>query len=179
MSAGFDVQALCGQLDRREISRREFIEACTRLIAETIGCTRAGIWLFSDAEFGPILRCLGVYDRNRARVTYVPDERRAVVDAYFDVLERTGHVLAADVYTHPVTARLFDPASNVNDVRSLMAAAFAINGRLFGAFTCSQAHRTMEWTQAQLAMLKRIGGRASLALGGATQTREATLPMPL
>ena len=63
------------------------------MIAAAIGCSRAGIWLFEDAAEGRLLRCLGIYDRNKDRMTIVPDETSRQVGAYFEALEQTGHIL--------------------------------------------------------------------------------------
>jgi GAF domain-containing protein len=174
-----DVQALCGRFDRREIAYGHFIEECARMIAAAIGCSRAGIWLFEDAAEGALLRCLGIYDRNKDRMTIVPDETSGQVGAYFEALEQTGHVLAAETYSHPATSGFFSEQLSVNGVRSLMASSFSINGRLFGAFTCTQVEWATNWTPLQLAKLKRIGSRISLALANATRTSQPTLPMPL
>ena len=174
-----DIQALCGQFDRREIAYGRFIEQCTRLIATAIGCSRAGIWLFEDAAEGRLLRCLGIYDRHTDRVTLVPDETSRQVGAYFAALEQAGHVLAVEARSHPATAGFFGEKLSANGVHSLMASAFSINGCLFGAFTCTEVERTMNWTPAQLALLKRIGARVSLALASATRIGSPTLPAPL
>ena len=179
MANPVDVQDLCGQFDRREICFARFIEDCTRMIASSIGCSRAGVWLFDEADDGRILRCLGIYDRAQNRMTLVPDESTREVRPYFDALEQAGHILAVDAQTHPATAAMFAQARNAHDVRSLMAATFSVNGRLFGAFTCTQVGETVNWSAAQLATLKRIGTRVSLALAGATRTSQPTLPMPL
>jgi GAF domain-containing protein len=170
--------ALCGDFDRRELSHARFMEECTRLIAGVIGCSRVGIWLFEDVTDGRVLRCLSFYDGAKDRMTRVPDETSVQVGAYFEALEQVGHVLANDARTHPATAGFFSDKVSVNGVRSLMAASFSVNGRLFGAFTCTQTTIT-EWSPTQLATLKRMGARVSLALADAARTSQATLPMPL
>lgn len=170
--------ALCGQFDRREINYTRFMEECTRLIAKVIGCTRVGIWLFEDMIEGRALRCLSFYDGTRDRMTSLPDETSLQVGAYFEALEQVGHVLASDARTHPATAGFFSDKVGANGVRSLMAASFSVNGCLFGAFTCTQTAVT-EWSPTQLATLKRMGARVSLALANASRTNQATLPMPL
>ena len=149
------------------------------MIAAAIGCSRAGIWLFEDAAEGRLLRCLGIYDRNKDRVTIVPDETSRQVGAYFEALEETGHILANETCSHPATAGFFSEQLSVNGVRSLMASSFSINGCLFGAFTCTQVERPTNWTPLQLVKLKRIGARVSLALANAMRTSQPTLPMPL
>ncbi len=172
------LQALCSDFDRRELSHARFMEECTRLIAAEIGCSRVGIWLFEDVTDGRALRCLSFYDGAKDRMTRVPDETSGQVGAYFEALEQVGHVLANDARNHPATAGFFSDRVGVNSVRSLMAASFSVNGCLFGAFTCTQTKVT-EWSPAQLADLKRMGARVSLALANASRTSQPTLPMPL
>lgn len=173
------VQFLCGQLDRREMTRPEFVEACSRLISASIGCTRAGIWLVDEAGDASLLRCLGIYDSSKDRMTLAPSESSEQVSPYLHALRTTGHVLADDARFHPATAGFFADKLGENGVRSLMASAFSLNGELFGAFTCTQIGTPIHWTPVQLRTLKRIGSRVSLALAGATATSLSTMPMPL
>ena len=172
------LQALCGDFDRREVSSAHFMEECTRLIAAVIGCKRVGIWLFEDVPDGRALRCLSFYDGASDRMTGMLDENSVQVGAYFEALEQVGHVLANDARTHPATAGFFSDKISANGVRSLMAASFSVNGCLFGAFTCTQPQVTV-WSPVQLANLKRMGARVSLALANAARTSQSTLPMPL
>ncbi|MBC8056387.1 MAG: GAF domain-containing protein [Rhizobiales bacterium] len=173
------VQSLCGQLDRRELTQPQFVEACSRLISASIGCGRAGIWLVDEVGGASVLRCLGLYDRAKNRMTMAPNESGEWVGSYMNALRTTGHVLADDAMLHPATAGLFADKLGERGVRSLLASAFSLNGELFGAFTCTQLGETCHWTSAQLALLKRIGARVSLALAGASATSSLTLPMAL
>lgn len=180
MPHNFVIQALCGQIDRGEIGTQEFVQRCTRHVAREIGCSRAGIWLFVETAEGRVLQCIGMYDATRDRSVVVPDEGGPQVGAYFDALANDGHVIAVDARTHPATAGFFDAKLSGNDVHSLMAASFGVNGRLFGAYTCTQVGSPMHWTPRQLSLLKEIGARSSLALSGATAaTLSSTLPIPL
>ena len=174
-----EVQALCGQLDRRELTRPQFVEACSRLISASIGCSRAGIWLVDEVGDVSLLRCLGIYDASKDRMALAPSESSGRVGPYLQALRTTGHVLADDARFHPATAGLLADKHGENGVHSLMASAFSINGELFGAFTCTQIGAPRHWTSAQLAMLKRIGSRVSLALAGASATSLPTMPMAL
>jgi hypothetical protein len=39
-----------------------------------------------------------------------------------------------------------------------------VNGKLYGAFTCTQVGDQIEWARPQLNVLRQIGSRVSLAL---------------
>lgn len=177
-----EVQRLCADFDHREIRRPEFLDRCTRLVASTIGCSRAGVWVFQGEAPALRLHCLAMYDATRDRMTQVPDEEGPPVADYFLALQQTGHVIATDARAHFATAGFFEKWLNTNNVKSLLAAAFSINGRLYGAFTCTQVGSEMEWDRQQLASLRLIGSRVSLALANAerapTDTQPALLSRP-
>lgn len=173
------VQRLCADFEHREIDREEFLERCVRLVAATIGCSRAGVWVFLSAERERRMHCLAMYDGIRDCMTRVPDEQGPPVADYFLALEQTGHVIAADAAEHFATSGFFSKWLQGNNVKSLLAAAFSVNGRLYGALTCTQVGVTMEWNLKQLGALRTIGTRTSLALAnadrGATDSRPALL----
>lgn len=171
MSHNPKLQDLCGELDRGEISRDDFVQRCTRHVAAEIGCSRAGVWLFVDTDARRELHCIGMFDANANRWVDVPDYSGPEVQDYFNALASDGHVVAVDVRTHPATAGFFDAKLRVNNVQSLLAVSFGVNGKLLGAFTCTEVGRPMEWSKRQLASLKAIGARTSLALSGATRSR--------
>ena len=173
------MQAICARLERREIDTPAFIEHCTRHVAASIQCSRAGIWIFLDSAEGQRLRCLGLFDADMGRMTQVADETGDSVHRYFEALRRDGHVVANDAQTHPATAGFFNKSLRSLRVCSLMTACFSVNGELFGAFTCTQVERPVTWSSAQLSMLKRIGARASLALVNGTRSGNESLPAPL
>ena len=172
---GFVLEArtLAEQLTDGAINVRTFLEGCTRLTTASIGCSRAGIWLFVQTSEGRVLRCLALYDAIADRMTCVPDERRDV-QPYFDALEHDGFVNASDATLHPATAGLLGQRLRSNGVRSLLAASCAVNGQLYGAFTCTQIGEVKEWTGRQLTMLRQIGAPASLALYRASRHSPTT-----
>jgi len=68
-----DIQEICGRLDRGEIDRDQFFEQLTRAVADLIGCTRAGVWIFLDTAEGRALRCMAMYDRRVDRIVGASD----------------------------------------------------------------------------------------------------------
>jgi len=120
--------------------------------------------VFRDTERGRTLHCLAMFDSNANRMTFVDDEAGPHVLTYFQTLDQVGYVMAADAQTHFATAGFFNDRFKPNGVCSMMAASFSVNGRLFGAFTCTQVNSRIEWNRSQLQALRHIGHRASLAL---------------
>jgi len=171
-----EVQRLCADFDHHEIKRAAFLARCTRLVAATIGCSRAGVWVFEGERPALRLHCLAMYDAARDRIVQVPDEEGPSVADYFLALERTGHVIATDACAHFATAGFFATGLAGNNVKSLLAAAFSVNGRLYGTFTCTQVDREMEWSRQQLGALRMIGSRVSIALANADRTPTDTQP---
>lgn len=167
---------MCADFDHHEIKRAELLDRCTRLVASTIGCSRAGIWVFQGERPALRLHCLAMYDAPRDRMTHVPDEEGPAVAEYFLALEQTGHVIATDACMHFATAAFFERRLQTNQVKSLLAAAFSVNGKLYGAFTCTQVLREREWSRQELASLRLIGARVSLALANADRTPTDTQP---
>jgi GAF domain-containing protein len=182
MDLPMEIQRLCGDFENRVIRRPEFLEQGARLVARAVGCSRAGIWIFQGEKPALRMHCLAMFDGVREQMTEVPDEEGPSVSDYFLALEQTGQVVAADARVHFATAGFFEQWLEANGVKSLLAAAFSVNGKLYGAFTCAQVGSQMEWSRSQLALLRQIGSRLSLALANAdrapTETQPALLSAP-
>jgi GAF domain-containing protein len=159
-----EIQRICAAMENEEIGRASFLECLCRLVAAEIGCSRVGIWVFRESSSGRILHCLALYDQSKNCMTSVPDVSGEEVVAYFQTLERVGYVMATDARIHFATEGMFAAHLAPNGVHSMMASAFSVNGKLYGAFTCTQVGRQMEWERRQLNALRQIGSRASLAL---------------
>ena len=180
MNPQAETQRLCAALENDDIHLTTFLECITRLVAVEVGCSRAGVWVFRDTAAGRTLRCLALHDRSTGGMTTVPDEAGTQVTGYFRELEQIGYLMATDVRNHPATAGLFAARLAPTGIQSMMAASFAVNGKLFGAFTCTHVGSRMEWTRAQLNVLRQIGSRASLALAvHATRVAMDTRPAEL
>lgn len=171
-----ELQHLCSELENREIKRSVFLTRCVRLVASELACSRAGIWMFEGGNDGRRLTCLAMFDRTRERLMKVPAESGPQVATYFAALENAGFVVADDARGHPATAGFFDDHLGVSGVRSLLAVAFSVNGRLYGAFTCTQVGGTSRWTPRRLAALRAIAGRVSLAIANAERHETDTQP---
>jgi GAF domain-containing protein len=179
MADGQDVHEICGRLDRGEIDRNQFFDQLTRTVADLIGCTRCGVWVFVDTAEGRALRCMAMYDRRVDRIVGAADIYNADSGPYFDTLVREGCVIASDARRHPATAGFLDDYLLPLDLHSLLDVCFSINGVPFGTFSCEQAGQPLVWSQRQVQMLRQVGSRASLALLHAATAMPDTQPAAL
>lgn len=175
MSLITDIDTLGTRLHSGEIDRQGFVDECVRLACGAIGCSRSGLWIFSETDTGRALHCLGMYDSEKQRMVQVADRLQQDSNAYFEALRAEGHVVAIDAKHHPATRSFYEAGLRPQGVVSMMSAAFSLNGELFGAFTCSQLHEPAQWTARQLAILIRIGSRATLTLAAASPHQLNTL----
>ncbi|WP_298830162.1 GAF domain-containing protein [uncultured Piscinibacter sp.] len=174
-----DIQEICGRLDRGEIDRDQFFEQLTRAIADLIGCTRAGVWIFLDAAEDRTLRCMAMYDRRVDRIVGVADMLNAASGPYFDMLVADGSVVAPEARHHPATADFGDAYLVPLDIHSVLDVCFSVNGVPFGTFSCEQTGAPVVWTQRQVHLLRQVGSRASLALLHAATAYTDTQPAAL
>jgi hypothetical protein len=170
------LQTLCGQLDRGEIHRGEFLDRFTREVALDIGCSRAAVRLLVNTPGGAVLRCLAMYDTDRDAMHRAPDMAGNHGDPYFDALLGDGCVVASDAHLHPATAMFVSDYLEPQDVRSLLDVSFSVNGVLYGTFSCEQIGTMVAWTPHQLKRLREIGSRASLTLTHAITSEIDTAP---
>jgi GAF domain-containing protein len=168
-----EIDCLCGRLRLDQISRTQFIERCVRLAGHGIECSRSALWIFVDSASGRALRCVAMYDRNRDRMVQVDGHSTDSADHFYDELSKSGRVVAHDARIHPATHKFFGDHLRRGGVRSLIATPLSVNGKLFGAFACTQVDECVHWSVQHLILLRRISVRATLAMAS-TGPRETT-----
>jgi GAF domain-containing protein len=189
------LQEISSSLERGEIDGGRYLEQFTRFLAGHIGCSRATVRVFIDTPSGRALRSIAMYDATQDRMIATQDLFRADTGPYFDRLLHDGCVVVAETRTDPIVAPFRKAYLEPSDIRSVMDMCFAVNGELFGTFSCEQLTQPVEWSQRQVQMLRKLASRASLTLmhvvtgnvdtaPGAlwetsTPNRLATMPMPL
>jgi GAF domain len=190
-----DLQRISGRLERGEIDSAQFLEQFTRYVATQIGCSRAGVRVLIDTAEGRALRCVAMYDAAQDRMVTTPDLQHVDSGPYFEHLLREGFICVPRAQADPTTASFQQGYLQPLNVASLMDMCFAVNGELFGTFSCEQIGEPVEWSPRQLQSLRRIAARASLTLmhvitsnvdtaPGAlwetsTPSRLTTMPLPL
>ena len=171
-----DILALCGLLERGEIDGPQFFERFTRRLAELIGCSRAGVWMFVDADEGRLLRCIAMYDATLDLMVQASDIGYTEDGAYFETLLRNDCVVAPNAQADPATVCFLHDYLAPLNIHSLLDVCFSVNGVPFGIFSCEQVGAPVAWTQRQLQLLRQIGSRASLTLMRAATANIDTAP---
>jgi hypothetical protein len=190
-----ELQVISGRLERGEIDSAQFLEQFTRFLATQIGCSRAGVRVFVDTSEGRALRGVAMFDAVQGRMVTAIDMLGAGSGPYFEQLLRDGFVSVPEAQANPIMAVFMQGYLLPSNVVSMMDMCFAVNGELFGTFSCEQLGEKIEWSQRQLQSLRKIAARASLTLmhvvsatvdtaPGAlwetsTPNRLTTMPMPL
>lgn len=179
MTAISDIDDLCTRLRSEEIGRQAFVDDCARLVCEAVRCSRAGLWSFAQGPAGDMLRCLGMFDISSGEMVQIEDRVAQHSRVFFDTLRREGSVIAVDASSHPATRDFYPTALAPHGIVSLMSVAFAFNGELFGALSCSQVGAPVSWSRSQLTTVSRIGTRAALALASVSPNHLSTFFGPI
>ena len=190
-----DLQVISGRLERGEIDSAQFLEQFTRFVATQIGCSRAGVRVFVDNSEGRALRSMAMFDAVQGRMVNALEMQGAGSGPYFEHLLRDGFVSVSEAQADPIMAVFMPGYLLPSNVVSMMDMCFAVNGELFGTFSCEQLGVPVDWSQRQLQSLRKIASRASLtqmhvvsatvdtAPGAlwetSTPNRLTTMPMPL
>ncbi len=143
---------------------QQFLEAFARTLSRSIGCTRTGVWVFSDSAEQRTLRCLAQYDMRVDTLVATADIVDVPTGGYFDTLQRDGQIVASEALAHAALTGFVDSHLRPRDIRSVLDVSFAINGVTVGMFRCEQVGELLEWTGQHLQLLRAVGPRAALSL---------------
>jgi len=190
-----ELQVISGRLERGEIDGAQYLEELMRFVAAQLGCTRAGLRVFIDTAAGRILRCVAMFDAVQDRMVFAADILHEEHSLYLERLQRDGNVCVSHALADAMVTGELREYLKSSGVRSWMDMSFSVNGSLFGTFVCEQCDRSVEWSQRQLQLLRKIASRASLTLmhvvnasvdtapgalwESSTPNRLVTMPMPL
>jgi GAF domain-containing protein len=158
------IDLLCSRHDRGEIDNRPFLNELAALLAQSIGCSRAGVRVALETSSGSVLRTLAMYELSASRLIDVPDLAGDGVQRYLRHLGRQGDIVAPDVTSHSDLPALLGSYVNAYGVRSLMDVGVSLNGSLLGTLSCEQLHERCQWSPRQVHLLRYFSERASSPL---------------
>lgn len=171
-----EVRQLGAGLLGGDLSLLQFRTDLCKLLQQGFECSRASLWRFTGEAGELKLRCVGVYCEARGFEESRAELHEHEYGTYFAELLKRGVYSSSDVMAdanlHELVASYFEPAG----VRSLLDAAFQVNGRAFGVLCLEQIGKLREWTTAEQALVRQIASLISLSVARLPAGFEFILP---
>ncbi|MED5617670.1 GAF domain-containing protein [Ideonella sp. BN130291] len=144
------------------IDRQRYRRDLAELLQQQFGCSRVGLWQIFGERGGRVMRCLARHDEGEGASDGGEEIREDDYRDYFAVLVSQGVYVAPDAWNDPVLAPMRDSYLVPANTRSMMDAAFTLNGRTFGVVCCEQTGRLRDWSTAEVTQLKRAAAMITL-----------------
>ena len=148
-------------------SRDDARSSVIDVIFRRLQCTRVSLWRF-DGEPGALrLLCFASKVVGQSLVTAERWLQASEYGAYFDGLVRDGTYISNDAMADPNLQPMRDNYLAPNDVRSMLDAAFMVNGRAYGMVCCEQTRAIRAWRTAEVADLRAIVAKLAMLMTSA------------
>ncbi|WP_430456271.1 GAF domain-containing protein [Rheinheimera sp.] len=158
----------------QQISAEAFYRQLTETITKQLHCSRASLWLYSDALLSEII-AVDLYDSNEDAHYQGIALHEDDFAPYFEAMRNDGGINAPDAATHPATSCFNEAYFEPNDILSLLDVGIRYNGQLVGVFCCEQVGSIMEWNASQITFLEQAGKLITFALKPQLQEKFAAL----
>ena len=144
--------------------------AVAQVVLDRIDADRVSFWRFVQpegrADHSLELHCFAARWRGKpldaCHDRLVLDEYRD----YWNALIERGTIVSPDAMHDPVLAPMREPYLQKHDVRSLLDATFALNGRAYGMICCEVMGRRVAWRPADVQALRAIATKLAVLLAG-------------
>ena len=170
------VQELLGAFYAGRIDRDGVRGAVMDVILGRIGCQRVSMWKFEGGAGRLDLLCFaaknagGPIDTRDRRLT------QSEYRDYFRALIERGTYVSGDAMNDPALAAMRESYLVPNRVRSLLDAAFMLNGRAYGMVRCEQTDALRDWRAGDVMALRAIVTRLALLMSGQSDSVLWTTP---
>lgn len=158
----------------QQISEDHFYRQLTETITIQLACTRASLWLYSDALLNEII-AIDLYDSNRLEHYQGIALHEDDFAPYFAAMRDDGGIDAPVAAEHPATHCFNELYFEPNDIYSLLDVGIRYQGQLVGVFCCEQVGEVMYWNDAQKAYLDQAGKLITFALKPLLQQKFSAL----
>jgi GAF domain-containing protein len=153
---------LGAQLASGEIQRVHYQRRLSAELQRWLGCSRVGVWQIFGQSGQRVMRCLARHDEHAGPHAGGEEIHEHEYRDYFGRLVQQGVYVANETLDDPLLAPMRDTYLVPHDVRSIMDAAFTLNGKTFGVVCCEQLGRPRTWTTAEMIQLKRCASLVTL-----------------
>ena len=159
-----------------KISRNDARSAVIDVVLQRLRCSRVSLWRFDEEAGGRSLLCFAAKAAGAELDVTERRLRESEYRDYFDGLVDSGMFVSVDAMADPLLQRMSERYLVANGVRSLLDAAFLVNGRAYGMVCCEQTDAIRRWRAAEITTLRAMV--AKLALLMATAGDEALWSSP-
>jgi GAF domain-containing protein len=132
------------------------------LLQGEFGCSRVGLWQILGEDGQRVMRCLARHEEGTGYSAGGEQIYEHEYQAYMSHLVRAGVYASSDTWNDPVLAGMREVYLVPANTRSMLDAAFTLNGRTFGVLCCEQTGALREWTVAEVTRLKRAAALITL-----------------
>lgn len=169
-----------GEFYAGRIDRNACRSGVIDVVLGRIGCQRVSLWKFEGTPGRLDLLC---FASKTAGGTLDTTERRlgqAEYRDYFNALIERGTYVSSDALADSALQAMREPYLVANNVRSLLDAAFMLNGRAYGMVCCEETVASRDWRAGEVMALRAIVTRLALLMSGAPESLLWTTPsLPL
>ena len=158
------LQEICAAFYAGKTSRDQARSAVIDVIFGRLRCSRVSLWRFDGEGAALSLLCFaskvagGVLDTEPSRL------QESEYRDYFDGLVVTGMYVSVDAMTDPALQPMREHYLAARNVRSLLDAAFMVNGRAYGMVCCEQTDAIRDWHSEEVAQLRAIVAKLAMLM---------------
>jgi GAF domain-containing protein len=140
-----DFRKLVSELAQGAITLEDAHKQMCKAITETVGSTRASVWIFN--ELGTAMTCAMLYDTRTSEFVKDIVLKEDDFPEYFDAIRQDLWVNAPDAEDHPATKCFTEDYFMPLDIRSLLDFVILVGGSPKGVLCCEHCGNTREWTK--------------------------------
>lgn len=150
-----------------KISRDAARSAVIDLIFDRLGCSRVSLWRFEGRPGDLSLLCFASKVAGSELVTTESWLRESEYRDYFDALVGEGTYVSLDTLADANLQPMRENYLVRHQVRSMLDAAFMVNGRAYGMVCCEQTDSIRRWRTDEVAALRTIVAKLALLMATA------------
>lgn len=165
------LRRIVGDYGDDRISCADARAAVVRVVLDRLDVDRVSLWHFehpgSRQDRSLVLHCFGALRRGGALETC--DDRLEIAEYrdYFNQLIERGTYASEDARHDPLLRPMDAAYLQPHDIRSLLDAAFSLNGRAYGMICSETLGRRVAWRGADVQALRSIATRLAALLSSA------------
>ena len=160
----FRLQKIASDFYDGTLSRDAARSAVIDVVFDRLGCARVSLWKFQDDDGD--LSLMGFASKRSGGTLDTTVQRLAASEYrdYFNAIIERGTYVSVDAMNDPVLQPMREHYLVVNNVLSMLDAAFLLNGRAYGMVCCEETVRPRAWRAGDVFALRSIVTKLSLLM---------------